>query len=108
MYFYFQYLQICKSVAKKRFGENQGESGFLTRPLSLIEEDDFGPKYGVAISYIIELLHNLSLEGQNSKIVQDAAEATKLAELLIHPCLNVRMEAIRLFSVLMQVRKVTE
>ena len=37
-------LQICKSVAKKRFGENQGESGFLTRPLSLIEEDDFGPK----------------------------------------------------------------
>ena len=87
-------------MAKKRFPE-KGRS-FLSRPLSLIEEDDFGPQYGVAITYVVQLLHSLCLEGPN-EIVQEVADASKLAELLIHPCLNVRMEAIKLFSVLMQV-----
>ena len=87
-------------MAKKRFGEKG--CSFLSRPLALLEEDDFGPQYGVAITYVLQLLHSLSLEGPN-EIVQEVADAAKLAELLIHPCLNVRMEAVKLFSVLMQV-----
>ena len=75
----------------------------MSRPLSLIAEDDFGPQYGAAITYVVELLHNLSLVGQWGQIVQEATDVAKLAELLIHPCSNIRIETVKLFSVLMQV-----
>ena len=91
-----------RAVARKRFPKKGEGNSFLSRPLSLIAEDDFGPQYGAAITYVVELLHNLSLGGQ-AQIVQEATDVAKLAELLIHPCSNIRIEAVKLFSVLLQV-----
>ena len=78
-------------VARKRC------SNFLKRPLELIDEDEVNAQYGVAITYGLQLLSGL-LDKQHSGLVHAAVPADKLANLLLHSCVNVRQEAVKLFA----------
>ena len=83
-------------IAKKRFASS-GQN-FLSRALALLAQDDFGPQFGVAISYLLQLLSVLIDHPKGSAVVKKTFELEKLGELLIHPCLNVRLEAVKFFA----------
>lgn len=68
---------------------------FLQRPLQLLDEDDFGPQYGVAITYLLELLQSLLLA---DNINASQVNLSRLSELIIHPCFNVRLQAVNFFA----------
>ena len=81
-------------MAKKRFSSN---GQLLSRALSLLSEDDFGPQFGVSISYVLELLAVL-WQSKKELVKKSIENAEKLSELIIHPCLNVRTEAVKFFA----------
>ena len=82
-------------VARKRYPGGDG-SKFLKRPLELIDEDEVNAQYGVAITYGLQLLR--SLYSKDSQLVKTSVRADKLANLLLHSCVNVRQEAVKLFA----------
>jgi hypothetical protein len=55
------------------------------------------PEYAVAITHVLGLLCGLVEAGQEAK-VKNAITADKLANLLLHSCVNVRTEVVRLFG----------
>ena len=87
------FAQVSLEVAGKRY---PGKTKFLKRPLELIDEDEVNAQYGVAISYGLQLLR--SLYSKDSQLVKTSVRADKLANLLLHSCVNVRQEAVKLFA----------
>ncbi len=71
----------------------------------LLQEDDFGPQSALSISYFVELLKTL-LQLRQFDFLKDNL-AKNLAELIIHPCSNVRLESVRFFA-LLPVRNLTD
>ena len=79
-------------VARKRC------SNFLKRPLELIDEDEVNAQYGVAITYGLQLLRSLYCSSEAQLVKAAVPQADKLANLLLHSCVNVRQEAVKLFA----------
>ena len=90
--------KITLAVAKKRFNET-----FLRRPLGLIDEDEVNVEYGVAITYVLQLLTSL-LQANKEEVVKEAVKLETLANLLLHSCMNVRIEVVKLWSLLLKDR----
>ena len=92
--------KIALTVARKRY-PGGGRGNFLKRPLELIDEDEVNAQYGVAITYGLQLLR-LLLDSGEQELVKGAVPADKLANLLLHSCVNVRLEAVKLFAQVLQ------
>ena len=90
--------KVSLAVARKRYPEKN----FLKRPLELIDEDEVNAQYGVAITYGLQLLRLLLVEAGEPELVKGAVPADKLANLLLHSCVNVRLEAVKLFAQVLQ------
>ena len=84
-------------VARKRYPGGDG-SKFLKRPLELIDEDEVNAQYGVAITYGLQLLRSLYCSSEAQLVKAAVPRADKLANLLLHSCVNVRQEAVKLFA----------
>ena len=92
----------AQEIAKKTQKEPTGPAqNFLSRPLELIYEDEVNAEYGVAITYVLQLLR-LLFEAGEAELVKGAVKADKLADLLVHSCVNVRLEAVKLFAEVLQ------
>ena len=90
--------KVSLAVARKRYPDKN----FLKRPLELIDEDEVNAQYGVAITYGLQLLRLLLVEAGEPELVKGAVPADKLANLLLHSCVNVRLEAVKLFAQVLQ------
>lgn len=81
------------------------KANFLDRPLQLIDHDEVDAQYGAAITYSLQLLRKLVTAPSLSEVDLVKAqilESGKLANLLIHSCVNVRHEAIGLLKDLLK------
>ena len=77
------------------------QKNFLQRPLQLIDEDEVNLQYAVAITYGLQLLRNLVLEANKEALVKASVPMHKLTGLLLHTCVDVRMEAVSLVNLLL-------
>ena len=80
---------------------NKRVRNFLQRPLELIDEDEVNLQYAVAITYGLQLLRALIVEANKEAVVKAAVSVDTLTNLLLHSCVEVRLEAINLIQTLL-------
>ena len=80
---------------------NKRVRNFLQRPLELIDEDEVNLQYAVAITYGLQLLRALIVEANKEDVVKATVSVDTLTNLLLHSCVEVRLEAINLIQTLL-------
>ena len=75
---------------------------FLQRILQLIDEDEVNLQYAVAITYGLQLLRSLIVEANKEDLVKDSVPVDTLTNLLLHSCVDVRLEAVGLMNLMLK------